>query len=206
MATNQSLQIAPLWHFMAGRGAHEKTFAELKQHFGFAAIPTNDQEANSAWQLISVLTLNLMRYFQIMAGTPERRRTWKRTFDFVFQSMQTLRFELIQQPLRRVCPQGRPELRFAVSPAARKRIEQITADIEPGQVFEGKVIKIMNFGAFVTLTPGRDGLVHISQLSEERVENVTDVVSEGDLVKVKVLEVDKQGRIRLSMKAVGEND
>jgi len=64
----------------------------------------------------------------------------------------------------------------------------------------------MNFGAFVTLTPGRDGLVHISQLSDERVENVTDVVSEGQVVKVKVLEVDKQGRIRLSMKAVGEDD
>jgi polyribonucleotide nucleotidyltransferase len=89
---------------------------------------------------------------------------------------------------------------------ARKRIEQITADIEPGQVFEGKVIKIMNFGAFVTLTPGRDGLVHISQLSHERVENVTDVVKEGDMVKVKVLEVDKQGRIRLSMKAVSDDD
>jgi polyribonucleotide nucleotidyltransferase len=87
---------------------------------------------------------------------------------------------------------------------ARRRIEQITADIEPGQVFEGKVIKIMNFGAFVSLTPGRDGLVHISQLSNERVENVTDVVKEGDMVKVKVLEVDKQGRIRLSMKAVHE--
>jgi len=87
---------------------------------------------------------------------------------------------------------------------ARKRIEQITADVEPGQVFEGKVIKIMNFGAFVSLTPGRDGLVHISQLSEERVENVTDVVKEGDVVKVKVLEVDKQGRIRLSMKAANE--
>jgi polyribonucleotide nucleotidyltransferase len=66
------------------------------------------------------------------------------------------------------------------------------------------VIKIMNFGAFVSLTPGRDGLVHISQLSNERVENVTDVVKEGDVVKVKVLEVDKQGRIRLSMKAVQE--
>jgi polyribonucleotide nucleotidyltransferase len=89
---------------------------------------------------------------------------------------------------------------------ARRRIEQITADIEPGQIFEGKVIKIMNFGAFVSLTPGRDGLVHISQLSDERVENVTDVVKEGDMVKVKVLEVDKQGRIRLSMKAVGEDD
>jgi len=87
---------------------------------------------------------------------------------------------------------------------ARRRIEQITADIEPGQIFEGKVIKIMNFGAFVSLTPGRDGLVHISQLSNERVENVTDVVKEGDVVKVKVLEVDKQGRIRLSMKAVSE--
>lgn len=90
--------------------------------------------------------------------------------------------------------------------AARKRIEQITADIEPGQIFEGKVIKIMNFGAFVSLTPGRDGLVHISQLSEERVENVTDVVKEGEIVKVKVLEVDKQGRVRLSMKEVGKDD
>jgi len=90
--------------------------------------------------------------------------------------------------------------------AARKRIEQITADIEPGQIFEGKVIKIMNFGAFVSLTPGRDGLVHISQLSDERVENVTDVVKEGEIVKVKVLEVDKQGRVRLSMKEVGKDD
>jgi polyribonucleotide nucleotidyltransferase len=89
---------------------------------------------------------------------------------------------------------------------ARKRIEQITADIEPGQIFEGKVIKIMNFGAFVSLTPGRDGLVHISQLSDERVENVEDVVKEGEMVKVKVLEVDKQGRIRLSMKEVGKDD
>ena len=90
--------------------------------------------------------------------------------------------------------------------AARKRIEQITADIEPGQIFEGKVAKIMNFGAFVSLTPGRDGLVHISQLSDERVENVTDVVKEGEIVKVKVLEVDKQGRVRLSMKEVGKDD
>ena len=89
---------------------------------------------------------------------------------------------------------------------ARRRIEQITADIEPGQIFEGKVIKIMNFGAFVSLAPGRDGLVHISQLSDERVENVTDVVKEGEMVKVKVLEVDKQGRVRLSMKEVGKDD
>jgi hypothetical protein len=123
VATNKSLQAAPLWHFMAGRGAHEKTYAELKQHFGFAAIPTNDQLANSAWQLISVLALNLMRYFQITLGAKQRGRTWKRTFDYVFQSMQTVRFELIQQPARLVRPKGRPELRFAASPAARQRIE-----------------------------------------------------------------------------------
>jgi hypothetical protein len=123
VATNKSLRIAPLWHFMAGRGAHEKTLAELKQHFGFAAIPTNDQLANSAWQLLSVLALNLMRYFQITLGAKQRSRTWKRTFDYVFQSMQTVRFELIQQPARLVRPKGRPELRFAASPAARKHIE-----------------------------------------------------------------------------------
>ena len=123
VATNKSLQVAPLWHFMAGRGAHEKTYAELKQHFAFAAIPTNDQLANSAWQLISVLALNLMRYFQITLGAQERGRTWKRTFDYVFQSMQTVRFELIAQPVRLVRPKGRPELRFAASPAARQRIE-----------------------------------------------------------------------------------
>ena len=125
VATNKSLQIAPMWHFMAGRGAHEKTYAELKQHFGFAAIPTNDKAANSAWQLISVLTLNLMRYFQITVGATERSRTWKRTFDYVFQSMQTLRFELIQQPARLVRPKGQPELRFAASRLGRKRIETI---------------------------------------------------------------------------------
>ncbi len=85
---------------------------------------------------------------------------------------------------------------------ARSRIEQITADIEPGQVFDGKVARIMDFGAFVTIAPGKDGLVHVSQISHERVENVSDKLSEGDSVKVKVLEVDKQGRIRLSMKAL----
>ena len=85
---------------------------------------------------------------------------------------------------------------------ARRRIEEITADVQVGMIYEGKVSKIMDFGAFVTILPGRDGLVHISQISEERVENVGDRVSQGDTVRVKVLEVDKQGRIRLSMKAV----
>jgi polyribonucleotide nucleotidyltransferase len=87
---------------------------------------------------------------------------------------------------------------------ARKRVEQITADVEVGMVYEGKVAKLMDFGAFVTILPGRDGLVHISQISHERVERVGDKLREGDQVRVKVLEVDKQGRIRLSMKALQE--
>ncbi len=89
----------------------------------------------------------------------------------------------------------------AAGEEAKKRIELITADVEVGTTYEGKVVKIMDFGAFVTILPGRDGLVHISQISHERVENVSDELSEGDMVTVKVLEVDKQGRIRLSMKA-----
>jgi len=87
---------------------------------------------------------------------------------------------------------------------ARRRIELITADVEVGRVYEGRVIKLMDFGAFVNILPGRDGLVHISQISEERVENVSDKLKEGQIVKVKVLEVDRQGRIRLSIKAVTE--
>ena len=87
---------------------------------------------------------------------------------------------------------------------ARRRIEQLTADVVVGNVYEGRVSKLMDFGAFVTILPGKDGLVHISQISEERVQNVSDKLKEGDIVKVKVLEVDKQGRIRLSMKAVSD--
>ncbi|OGT22020.1 MAG: polyribonucleotide nucleotidyltransferase [Gammaproteobacteria bacterium RBG_16_57_12] len=90
----------------------------------------------------------------------------------------------------------------AAAQEARRRIELITADVEVGMIYEGRVAKLMDFGAFVTILPGKDGLVHISQISDERVENVSDKLSEGDTVKVKVLEVDKQGRIRLSMKAV----
>ena len=86
--------------------------------------------------------------------------------------------------------------------AAKRRIEQITADVEVGKTYEGKVVKIMDFGAFVSVLPGKDGLVHISQISHERVENVSDELTEGDIITVKVLEIDKQGRIRLSMKAV----
>ncbi len=92
----------------------------------------------------------------------------------------------------------------ATGEAAMKRVKQITADIEVGKVYEGKVAKLMDFGAFVNILPGKDGLVHISQICEDRVENVSDKLSEGQIVQVKVLEVDKQGRIRLSMKAVDE--
>ena len=90
----------------------------------------------------------------------------------------------------------------AAAQEARRRIEQLTAEVEVGMVYEGKVAKLMDFGAFVTILPGKDGLVHISQISHERVEKVSDKLSEGESVKVKVLEVDKQGRIRLSMKAL----
>jgi polyribonucleotide nucleotidyltransferase len=88
---------------------------------------------------------------------------------------------------------------------AQRRIELITADVEVGRVYEGRVAKLMDFGAFVTILPGRDGLVHISQISDERVERVSDKLKEGDQIRVKVLEVDRQGRVRLSMRNVDAN-
>jgi len=92
----------------------------------------------------------------------------------------------------------------AAGQEAKRRIEEITADVEVGKTYEGKVVKLMDFGAFVNILPGRDGLVHISQISHKRVENVSDMLHEGDMIRVKVLEVDKQGRIRLSMKAIDD--
>ncbi len=83
---------------------------------------------------------------------------------------------------------------------ARRRIELITAEVEVGKIYDGKVARLMDFGAFVTILPGKDGLVHISQISEERVEKVSDKLSEGDEIRVKVLDVDRQGRVRLSMR------
>jgi polyribonucleotide nucleotidyltransferase len=90
----------------------------------------------------------------------------------------------------------------AAGAEARRRIEAITAEVEVGKVYEGKVVRLMDFGAFVTVLPGKDGLVHISQISDEHVEKVSDKLAEGDIVRVKVLEIDRQGRVRLSMKAV----
>ncbi len=94
----------------------------------------------------------------------------------------------------------------AAGEAARKIIEEITADVEVGKVYEGKVARLMDFGAFVTILPGKDGLVHISQITDEHVDKVSDKLKEGDVVKVKVLEIDRQGRVRLSMKEVGKEE
>ncbi|MBK9441626.1 MAG: polyribonucleotide nucleotidyltransferase [Comamonadaceae bacterium] len=87
---------------------------------------------------------------------------------------------------------------------AKRRIEQITAEVEIGKVYEGPVVKILDFGALITLLPGKDGLLHISQIAHERVEKVTDYLSEGQIVRVKVLETDEKGRVKLSMKALLE--
>ncbi len=89
----------------------------------------------------------------------------------------------------------------SASDEAWRRIEQITQDVKIGMIYDGQVKKLMDFGAFVNILPGRDGLVHISQISDEHVERISDWINEGDRVKVKVLEIDKQGRIRLSIKA-----
>ena len=90
----------------------------------------------------------------------------------------------------------------AAGEEARRLIEEITEEVEVGKVYEGKVVRLMDFGAFVTILPGKDGLVHISQISDEHVDKVSDKLNEGDMVKVKVLEIDRQGRVRLSMKEV----
>ena len=90
----------------------------------------------------------------------------------------------------------------AARDAAIEMIQAITAEAEVGEIYTGKVARIVDFGAFVTILPGKDGLVHISQIAEERVENVTDYLSEGQEVQVKVLDVDQRGRIKLSMREV----
>ena len=90
--------------------------------------------------------------------------------------------------------------------AARKRIEDITAEVEVGRIYEGPVLRLLDFGAIVQLLPGKDGLLHISQIAKERVNQVSDYVKEGQIVRVKVIEADEKGRVRLSMKAAAEED
>ena len=93
----------------------------------------------------------------------------------------------------------------AAGEEAKRLIEEITDEVEVGKIYEGKVVRLMDFGAFVTILPGKDGLVHISQISDDHVDKVSDKLSEGDVVRVKVLEIDRQGRVRLSMKEVDKD-
>ena len=90
--------------------------------------------------------------------------------------------------------------------AARKRIEEITAEVEVGRIYDGKVLRLLDFGAIVQVLPGKDGLLHISQIAKERVNQVSDYLKEGQEIRVKVLEADDKGRLRLSMKAAAEED
>jgi hypothetical protein len=122
IASNKRVTLRTLWAFLAGRGGHEKTLGELKQHLAFDVIPTNEWGANSAWQLISALTLNLIRQFQLQTDAPMRSNGRKRTYRFVLQSLRTMRFELIHLPAKLARPGGRRELRIAAPPAARQRI------------------------------------------------------------------------------------
>jgi hypothetical protein len=130
VATNLDLGVPALWHFMAGRGGHEKTLGELKQCCALGVIPTSDRHANSAWQMLSVLALNLTRSFQIRLDAARRPRTLKSTTRYVLQSLKTLRFELIHLPLRVVRPAGRTHYRFAVPPAVQKRLQRTLAHLE----------------------------------------------------------------------------
>ncbi|MEG2920433.1 MAG: S1 RNA-binding domain-containing protein, partial [Acinetobacter sp.] len=90
----------------------------------------------------------------------------------------------------------------AAAAAAVAKIQALTAEIEPGTIYVGKVIRIVEFGAFVNIMPGTDGLLHISQISNERIANVADVLKEGQEVKVQVADVDNRGRIKLTMKDI----
>lgn len=125
VATNKTVSEAAVWAFMAGRGGHEKTLGELKQHLAFGTIPTEDWDANSAWQILSALTHNLVRDFQATVGVEVRKNTRKRTTRVRFASLRTLRFELIQLPGRIARPLGRPMLRVAASPRSQDRLREV---------------------------------------------------------------------------------
>lgn len=122
VATNKKLGEAGVWAFMAGRGGHEKSLAELKQHLAFDTIPTQDWDANSSWQILSALTHNLVRDFQATIGVEERANGRKRTARFRFPSLRTFRFELLQLPGRIARPAGRRILRIAASERSRALI------------------------------------------------------------------------------------
>jgi hypothetical protein len=125
VATNKTVRERAVWEFMAGRGGHEKTLAEVKQHLAFGTVATNDWDANSTWQLLSAMTHNLVRQFQIETGAVRRPNGHKRTYRFRLPSVRTLRFELIHLPGRIARPNGKSELRIAAAPSSRLRIRDI---------------------------------------------------------------------------------
>lgn len=125
VSTNLELGAAALWEFMAGRGAQEKTFAELKGQWALDGVPTRHYGANSAWQQISVLGHNLLRNFQLQTLATKKPRSRKRTYGYLLHSLKTIRFKLIHQPARIVKPQGYSVLRFSVTPPVQKLIESI---------------------------------------------------------------------------------
>jgi hypothetical protein len=125
VATNKAVSERAIWAFMAGRGGHEKTLAEVKQHLAFGTVATNDWDANSTWQLLSAITHNLVRQFQIETGAERRPNGRKRTYRFRLPSLRTLRFELLHLPARIARPAGTAELRIAAAPASRRKIRDI---------------------------------------------------------------------------------
>jgi hypothetical protein len=125
VATNKRCGLRALWDFMAGRGGHEKTLCELKQHLAFDTIPTRDWDANSTWQLISALTHNVFRQFQIGTTAAARKNGRKRTYRWVLESLRTFRYEVLNLPAKLARPEGRTELRIAAAPETQDRIAEI---------------------------------------------------------------------------------
>jgi hypothetical protein len=125
VATNKRIGLRSLWDFMAGRGGHEKTLGELKQHLAFDTIPSHDWDANTTWQLISALTHNVLRQFQIATTAPARLNGPKRTYRWVLESLRTFRYEVLNLPAKLARPEGRTELRIAASRDTQERIRKI---------------------------------------------------------------------------------
>ncbi len=125
VATNKAVSERAVWDFLAGRGGHEKTLAELKQHLAFGSVVTQDWDANSTWQLLSAMTHNLVRQFQIAMGATPRKNGRKRTYRFTLPSLRTFRFEILNLPGKLARPGGQTQLRIAAAPDSQRQIRAI---------------------------------------------------------------------------------
>ena len=125
VATNKTVRERAVWAFMAGRGGHEKTLAELKQHLAFGSVVSQDWDANSTWQLLSAVTHNLVRQFQIEMGARPRKNGRKRTYRFTLPSLRTFRFEILNLPGKIARPAGKLQLRIAAAPDSQTQIRKI---------------------------------------------------------------------------------